>query len=78
MREKKDEWCDGREKKLNFGNEITEIHVLPSSCPWSEVPKMHARGSTRKGKQLCGNQVAEIVRNGWKRHYKYIIRETKL
>ena len=52
MREKKDEWCDERERKLNFGNEIIEILVLPSSCAWSEVPKMHARGSTWKGKQL--------------------------
>ena len=33
----------GREKKMNFGNEIIEIHVLPSSCSWSA--QVHARGS---------------------------------
>ena len=33
----------GREKKMNFGNEIIEIHVLPISCSWSAP--VHARGS---------------------------------
>ena len=33
----------GREKKMNFSNEITEILVLPNSCPWSAP--VHARGS---------------------------------
>ena len=37
--------CVRGERKLNFGNEITEILVLP-------VPKMHARGSARNGNQL--------------------------
>ena len=41
----------GREKKMNFDNEIIEIHVLPSSCPWS-APPVHARGSARIVYQL--------------------------
>ena len=56
----------GREKKMNFGNEITEIHVLPSSCLWSAL--VHARG-VPKWFTNCGNQVAEIVGN-WERKYE--------
>ena len=40
----------GREKKMNFGNEITKIHVLSSSCPWSAL--VHAKGSARMVYQL--------------------------
>ena len=67
MREKKDEWCDGREKKMNFGNEIIEIHVLPSSCPWSAPQCM--LGGVPEWFTNCGNQVAEIVGN-WERKYE--------
>ena len=41
----------GREKKMNFDNEIIEIHVLPSSCPWS-APPVHAKGIARIVYQL--------------------------
>ena len=40
----------GREKKMNFGNEITEILVLSKLYPWSAP--MHARGSARMVYQL--------------------------
>ena len=37
IREKKVEWCDWEEEKMNFGNDITKIHstaqALPVKCP---------------------------------------------
>ena len=61
MREKKNEWCDGEGKKMNFGNEIIEIHVLPSSCQWSAPQCM--LGGVLEWFTNCGNQVAKIVGN---------------
>ena len=59
--------CVKGERKLNFGNEITEILVLPV-LPSLLVPKMHARGKwkpivamslpkmgEKKKKKNCGN-----------------------
>ena len=45
--------CVRGETKLNFGNEIIEILVLPCTAKLAcEVPKMYARGSARNGNQL--------------------------
>ena len=56
----------GREKKLNFGNEITEIlttqNCYPRECEVSEVLVLRETN--------CGNQVAEILGKGGERKYE--------
>ena len=51
----------GREKKSNFGNEITKILVLPSFT--REVPQCML-GGVPKWFTNYGNQVAKIVGKG--------------
>ena len=54
----------GREKKLNFGNEITKILVLVMKCPKCMLGGMPERETN------CGNQVAEIVGDEGERKYE--------
>ena len=64
-REKKVEWCDWEGEKMNFGNDIIEIHStvqpLPVKC---------SSGSARIRFSNCGNQVGKIVRNWEERKYE--------
>ena len=50
----------GREKKLNFGNEITEIlaqKYCPSEC---EVPEVLALGGVPRGKPIVATKLPKL------------------
>ena len=77
MKEKKDEWLmKGRENWIS----VMRLPKFLSCQALAHEVKCPKRmlGGVLERESNCGNQVAEIVRNGWKRHYKYIIRVTKL
>ena len=44
--------CVKGERKLNFGNEITEIPVLPKLCPWMNCGNQVAKNGRKKEKEL--------------------------
>ena len=51
----------GREKKLNFGNEITEILAAQKYCPSEcEVPEVLALGGVPRGKPIVATKLPKL------------------
>ena len=51
----------GREKKLNFGNEITEILAAQKYCPSEcEVPEVPALGGVSRGKPIVATKLPKL------------------
>ena len=59
MRER-EMWWGGR-KKLNFGNEITEILAAQKYCPSEcEVPEVLALGGVPRGKPIVATKLPKL------------------